>query len=330
MSASAPLYCGLNPDAAIAHIQERAAARRQNALAKDQRKIALVMEGGSMRGVISGGGAAALERLGFNDIFDEVYGTSAGVLNASYLLAHKAELGVTVYYKCLTDRRFWSPRRFWKMLDIDFLFHDVMTRQIPLDTEAILRSPSRLLAATIDVHSGKGLLLDTKSTNTPLLDMLKASVAVPIMYNRTVNVNGVACVDGCFAIPFPLKEAIERGCTDILVMLTRPPEYRSPEPTWYQRAVFRRLIPGNKKKMSQLFADHPAIADAARQLALGITKPERDVNIVTICPSGPETVQRTTQAPVILRQAGIDYGRRVLKVFGSKMLEWELEPIIGK
>ena len=38
-----------------------------------------------------------------------------------------------------------------------------------------------------------------------------------------------------------LRAAIDRGATDILVLLTRPPSYRSPEPTWKQRLLFRPM-----------------------------------------------------------------------------------------
>lgn len=327
MNPETSLYYGLNPQVAINHILERAAARCQEPKAKDQRKIGLVIEGGSMRGVLSGGGAVALAHLGFTELFDEVYATSAGVMNASYLLSLQPELGITVYYESLMDRRFWNPRRFRKMLDVDYVFRDVVTRQKPLDTEAFLRSSSRLLVAVTDVSNGGSFLLDTKATIAPLLEMLRAATAIPILYNRTVNIDGMPCVDGHFAIPFPLKEAIERGCTDILVLLTHPPDYRTPEPTWCEHLIFRRLVPGNKKKMSQLFADHPAIDHAARQLALGITKPEQSVNIVTVCSPVPDVVQRTTQDPVILRQSAIDYGRRVLKIFRSNETEWDLAPV---
>jgi predicted patatin/cPLA2 family phospholipase len=322
-----PLYHGLNPDRAIAHIQQRAAARRHDPNAADRRKLALVLEGGSMRGVLSAGGVVALGHLGFHDLFDEVYATSAGVMNASYLLSRQAELGITVYYENCMDRRFWSPRRFWKMLDIDYLFRDVVIRDKPLDTAAVLRSRSRLFVATIDADAGDGLLFDTKAANAPLLDILKAATAMPIMYNRTVNVAGRLCVDGGLAIPFPLKEAIDAGCTDILVLLTRPADYRSPAPTWYQRVLFRRLVTGNKQKMSQLYANHAVVADAARQLALGITKPERDVNIATVCATVPELIHQTTQDPLALWQAAIEYGRRVLRAFGANEMQWELVPI---
>jgi hypothetical protein len=91
--------------------------------------------------------------------------------------------------------------------------------------------------------------------------------------------------------------------------------------------MFRRLVPGNNTKMSQIYADHPTVAQVARQFAVGVPKPERGVNIVTICPSVPEVVQRTTQSPLVLWQAGIDYGRLVFRVFGAKEMEWELDPI---
>lgn len=327
MTAEPPLYYGTNPNDAIANILTRAAARRLDPDAKDDRKLGLVVEGGAMRGVLSGGGAVALGHLGFHELFDEVYATSAGVMNVCYFLAHQGELGITVYYEDCTDRRFWSPRRFWKMLDVDYLFRDVVTQFKPLDIDAVLRSRSRLLLGVINAREGRGELLDTKAIKSPLLHALKAATAMPILYNRTVEVDGTPYVDGGLAIPFPLQQAIDRGCTDILVMLTRPPSYRSPEPTWKQKVLFRRLACGNKRKMSPLYNNHAEVAHAARQLAFGITKPNRAVNIVTISPDLPELIHRTTRDPQLLRQGAIDYGRKVLRVFGADELKWDLDPI---
>src|SRR5215472_10719041 len=41
-------------------------------------KLGLVVEGGGMRGVVSGGALIAMERVGLTSVFDEVYGESAG------------------------------------------------------------------------------------------------------------------------------------------------------------------------------------------------------------------------------------------------------------
>src|SRR3954469_8168705 len=45
-------------------------------------RIALVIEGGGMRGAVSGGMALALDELGLAHAFDAAYGSSAGRLNA--------------------------------------------------------------------------------------------------------------------------------------------------------------------------------------------------------------------------------------------------------
>ncbi len=325
MNHPAPPYYGTRPEAAVAHMNARAAAWRAGPQAADGRKLGLVIEGGGMRGILSGGGMVALSHLGFSDLFDEVFATSAGVMNASYFLSRQTAAGITIYYEDLADRRFWNPCRFWKPLDVDYIFRDVVVTQKPLDTAAILRSRSLLLVAAIDVRAGEGVLIDTKETKTPLLQTLKAATAIPVLYNRTVDVDGAPCIDGGLAIPFPLQHAIDRGCTDILVMLTRPPAYRSPAPSRSKQFLFRSFIRGDKRKMTALFAAHATASHTARDLALGVTPPSRDVNIVTVCPEPPERIHRTSRDRVLLRQGALEYGRKVLRAFGADDTGWDLE-----
>ena len=54
---------------------------------RDGRRVALVIEGGGMRGVVSAGMTAAIEQLGLRDAFDEVHGASAGAFNANVFIA---------------------------------------------------------------------------------------------------------------------------------------------------------------------------------------------------------------------------------------------------
>ena len=94
----------MNAPAAIAAIKARAARFRAGDRAPDGRKLALVVEGGALRGVCSAGGVVALEHLGLTDVFDHVYGTSAGVMNASYFVAGQARLGIRIYYEDMNRR----------------------------------------------------------------------------------------------------------------------------------------------------------------------------------------------------------------------------------
>ncbi|HUA72109.1 MAG TPA: patatin-like phospholipase family protein, partial [Solirubrobacteraceae bacterium] len=63
----------------------------------DGRRVALVIEGGGMRGVVSAGMASAIEQLGLRDAFDEVHGASAGAFNAAFLLAGQAAYLTALY-----------------------------------------------------------------------------------------------------------------------------------------------------------------------------------------------------------------------------------------
>jgi len=53
---------------------------------EDGNKIGLVVQGGNMRGIISGGALIGLESLGLTDVFDIVYGSSSGAINSTFFL----------------------------------------------------------------------------------------------------------------------------------------------------------------------------------------------------------------------------------------------------
>ena len=69
----------------------RAERAGQDGSATDGACLALAIEGGGMRGVVSAGMTAAIELLGLTACFDLVVGTSAGALNGAGLLAGVAD-----------------------------------------------------------------------------------------------------------------------------------------------------------------------------------------------------------------------------------------------
>jgi hypothetical protein len=135
---------GVNASAVINAIKQRYLRRQEGHFEPDGRKLALVLEGGAMRGAALGGGVVALAHLGLTDIFDEVYATSAGAIIGSYFLSHQADLGITIYFDDLTTGRFINPRRPWKVMDLDYVFDEIVTSKKPLDTPRLLNSPSLL------------------------------------------------------------------------------------------------------------------------------------------------------------------------------------------
>src|SRR5918996_4112724 len=78
---------------------------------QDPHRVALVLEGGGMRGVVSAGMTAALERLELTRCFDLVVGSSAGALNGAAVLAGVAQPAAAMYHGVLASRRFVNPAR---------------------------------------------------------------------------------------------------------------------------------------------------------------------------------------------------------------------------
>ena len=102
----------------------------------DECKVALVIEGGGMRGCVTAGMVCAIYYLGLQDTIDVIYGSSAGTVIGSYFNTRQLPwFGPEVYYDSLTTagRKFINTRRFlraigWGLLN-PFLWKDVILRR---------------------------------------------------------------------------------------------------------------------------------------------------------------------------------------------------------
>jgi predicted acylesterase/phospholipase RssA len=99
-------------------------------------KIALVVEGGGMRGCVTAGMVAAVDYLGLRDCFDVVYGSSAGsVIGAYFITGQLPWFGPELYYDRLptAGKAFIDTGRLLRMLGLGLLnprlFKDVVTRR---------------------------------------------------------------------------------------------------------------------------------------------------------------------------------------------------------
>ena len=308
---------GANPAAVLEAIRARAARGEAGGRASDGRRIGLVIEGGAMRGVVSAGALIGLEELGFTRLFDEVYGCSAGAVNASYFLAGQAAFGTTIYYENINNARFINPWRWRRIVDVDFLFDTVVPHEKPLLVDRILASPSRLLISITDAGTGEAFLVDPRSTPVPFLTLLRASCALPVLYNKFIDVEGRACLDGGCANPIPVADAIARGCTDVLVLLSRPVGFVERALAGWERAAFSRYCArGNAKLMTTIMGVHDQ-GNASRDLALGRRAAPAGANVATFCPEDDEpTIARTERDGRKLRDAASRSALRVLRAFG--------------
>ncbi|KAL3934444.1 MAG: hypothetical protein SGBAC_009847 [Bacillariaceae sp.] len=87
---------------------------------RDNATLALAMEGGGMRGCVSAGMAAAIASLGLSDVFDTVYGSSAGSPVGAYLISRQICLDVYLDILPAAKNKFVCKKRLFKSMVSDF------------------------------------------------------------------------------------------------------------------------------------------------------------------------------------------------------------------
>ena len=311
------LLPGSNSGAVIDLINRRSSAGTRSY--DDGRRLALVVEGGGMRGVLSAGCELALEKLGCRDVFDEVYGTSSGAVNAAYFLAGQTELGISIYFDDISSLRFSNPLRFWKILDVDYAYDHIVPNVKVLDEAAIRAGRPEFFVGVTDVESGRNELIDVKASPHRIFKILKATAAIPCLYNRTVALGNQRYVDGGLSDLLPIAKAASRGCTDILVLPTRlATDTIKPRAIW-ERFMFLVMMGYVHPEVYRAFVTSYLRTRRSRAYAMG-----RDViegtNTATISPTPVElVVSRTTRSRPVLIDGARKMAIRTANILGRPL-----------
>ncbi len=297
-------------------ILQARAARGSRAPHGDGARIALAVEGGAMRGVVSSGMASALEHLGLTHAFDAVYGASAGAINGAYFLAGQSGFGTTIYYEDINNRQFidlWRPLRGRPIVDLAFLIDEVATRRKPLDTACVLAAHSPLTVMATDVTTAARAPLRGFADAASLFAALRAGATMPVLAGPPVSINGRSYLDASLTEPIPVPLAEAEGFTHVLALLTRPGRTTGPATLvdrFYVLPRLRRLSPA----LAALYADRGGpYAVLLDGIATGRGPLDR-AEVLGVRPALPE-VSRLERDAGRLRDAARDGFDAVLNVF---------------
>jgi predicted patatin/cPLA2 family phospholipase len=191
---------------------------------RDDRRVALVIEGGGMRGVVSAGMTAAIEQLGLRDAFDEVHGASAGAFNGAFLLAGQASYLTALYQYGFGNPAFVSLRQLLRgrpLFDLDYVIGEVWREQRPLQLERIFSSGIDLHCTATDVETAQIVDLTDLADGEQIRCAMRASARLPWLAGPPVPFRGRRFLDATLAEAIPVHVA-ERTATDLLVLQTRP------------------------------------------------------------------------------------------------------------
>jgi predicted patatin/cPLA2 family phospholipase len=301
-------------------LRARAAVGSLPGARRDPHRVALVLEGGGMRGVVSAGMAAALERLGLTASFDLVVGSSAGAINGGALVAGVAGGCVAAYHGPFASRSFVNPARvLWgrPVMDVDYVLRYDSDILDAARHERALASPIALHCVAVDVETAAAVDLCGMRSKRELWDALLASSRMPWAGGAPVQFGGRRYVDGGLASPIPVAEALAAGASHVLALQTRP--YGVPRKSASRLADrfierhLRRLNPALVRLYRERVACYETTVDdiARRSLDVGAGPP----HVLGLRPpAGTPAVGQLERRPTVLAQAAADAERLVEQV----------------
>jgi predicted patatin/cPLA2 family phospholipase len=289
-------------------IRRRRAERSQPGRRTDGRRIALVIEGGGMRGVVSAGMTAAIEQLGLRDAFDEVHGASAGAFSGAFLLAGQAAYLTSLFCCGFGDPQFVSALRVLRggaAFDMDYVIDEVWTHQRPLRFEQVLSSGIELHCTATDADRAEIVDLTGLRDAEEIRCALRASARLPWLAGPPVSFRGRRLLDATLAEAIPIHAALATA-TDALVLQTRPPGVRHPGLAGpVARLTDRYLQKINPTLVELRVTRSHRYDELSAQLAAQATDPSASPAVCVIRPpAGAHVVGQLENRPVALENAG--------------------------
>jgi predicted patatin/cPLA2 family phospholipase len=274
--------------------------------------VALVLEGGGMRGVVSAGMTAALERLGLTPCFDLVVGASAGAINGAALLGGVATAGAAMYHGPLASRSFVNPARLLRgrpVIDVNYVLHLSSPGLDALRHERVLASAIALHCVAVDVDTAEAVDLTGMRSTRELWDALLASSRMPWAGGPPVRIAGRRYLDGGLASPIPVDEAVAAGATHVLALQTRPHGVPRKSASRVGDRLIERHLRGLNPALVALYRERVAcyervVADIARRSTRSDDGPPHVLGLRP--PAGSPVVSQLERRSEILSRAARD------------------------
>ena len=190
------------------------------------RKTALVLEGGGMRGVFTSG---VLDAFMKHDLtFPYIVAVSAGACNGMSYVSHQprrariSNIDYLARYKYIGLRHLVTQGC---IFDRELLYDKFPNQYLPFDFDTFFSSPMTFEMVTTNCLTGQPMYLSERHDRQRALDIVRASSSLPFV-SKIVDVDGIPMLDGGIVDSIPLQHAIDMGHPTNVLVLTRNRGYR--------------------------------------------------------------------------------------------------------
>lgn len=270
--------------------------------------MALVLEGGGLRGVFTCG---VLDCFMDNGIrFPFTVGVSAGACNGlSYMSgqrgrARSSNIDLMDKYHYVGFKYLLTQRC---IMDFKLLFEAFPEKIIPYDYDTYFSNPDRFVMVTTNCLTGKAEYFEEKKSSARVMDVVRASSSLPFVSPITY-VDGVPMLDGGIVDSIPVQYAMDQGYDKLVVVLTRNRGYRKKNGSMPLAKAMYRKYPLLQKALSQRNAVYNRTMELIERL-------EDDGRIIVIRPVKPVQVgrmEKDTAKLAALYDEGYDVASRFI------------------
>lgn len=240
-------------------------------------RVALVVEGGGLRGAFCAGVLAAWDRLAIRP--SAVYATSAGAPSAAYLATGQIDLAIRLWETRTHAHHLVSPMHWLRgrpLMDIDKLV-DCFRGRLSLDVAQFGQSPTKVFIAVTNCRTASPDYLRLTPHNA--YDVLTATMALPLAYGRIVNIHGQPYIDGGVTDSIPIRRALEKEYDHLVVVLTQPVGYQKRRSKVAeavlrtQYAAYPELMQAFVSRSERYNADLAMVTELERQGRVSVIRP---------------------------------------------------------
>lgn len=202
-------------------------------------KIGLVLEGGAMRGMFTAGVLDVL--LDEQIAVDGAVTVSAGALFGINYPAKQRGRVLRYNLKYLHDKRYMGWHSLFttgNVVNKAFAFYELPFTLDPFDQATFAASQIDFWVTLTNIESGEPEYVKITDAFAQM-EALRATSAMPIV-SRVVEIEGKKYLDGGISDSIPLDKAMALGYDKIIVILTRPLDYRKkPSNNWLFKLFYR-------------------------------------------------------------------------------------------
>lgn len=207
-------------------------------------KTGLLLEGGAMRGLYTAG---VLDVFMENNIkIDGIIGVSAGALFGMNYKS-KQHGRVLRYNKNYAKSKEYMGFHSWittgNVMNKEFCFNKLVNELDPVDFDTYKNSDEEFYATVTNIETGKPEYIkldDFKDENQ--IEYLRASGSMPFL-STPVCVKGNSYLDGGISDSIPIDKIMSMGYDRVIVVLTRPEDYRKKKSNELMPKLFYRKYP---------------------------------------------------------------------------------------